>query len=438
MIKRVFVASVMVLARVVSAEPAQPAQVPPLPPLPVSMPIAPPAVKPLPRMSGSSFDLRFVSVAQVIDLLYDQAIRAPHVLSPDVLADQRVVSFKYDASRDGDVRQFVRDFLDSLGYSVRSKDGVDFVAKRPDADKPTEASQVFVYVPRYRHADYLSRLVQPIFGGRVSENRAIRAPEGAKVTSDVPPTSAAALVDQSTDELVFVGTVDEIERMRKVLPELDTAPGEVIVRGWVYEVDDTDANNSAFSLAVRIFGGELSISNGSIDANAVAFKGPSLSAAISALNADTRFHQVSAPHVRVMSGQHVRLNVGEEVPTESSVSYQGTAGTPVQSITYQDAGVIFDVKPTVMTKSIELDLDEELSNFVATTTGVDSSPTKQTRSLHTTTRVNDGEVIVLGGLVQDQETKARSHVAWLPHFLDGQTGSKGRKEILLVLQVQRI
>jgi hypothetical protein len=41
-------------------------------------------------------------------------------------------------------------------------------------------------------------------------------------------------------------------------------------------------------------------------------------------------------------------------------------------------------------------------------------------------------------LVQDQETKARSHVAWLPRFLDGQTGSKGRTEILLVLQVQKI
>jgi type II secretory pathway component GspD/PulD (secretin) len=325
-----------------------------------------------------------------------------------------------------------------LGYEVRSRGGVDFVAKRPDADKPAEASQVFVYVPRYRHADYLSRLVQPIFGGRVSENRAIRAPEGAKVTSDVPPTSAAALVDQSADQLVFVGTADEIERLRKVLPELDTAPGEVIVRGWVYEVDDTDANNSAFSLAVRIFGGELSLSNGSIDANAVAFKGPTLSAAISALNADTRFHQVSAPHVRVMSGRHVRLNVGEEVPTEGSVSYQGSSGTPVQSITYQDAGVIFDVQPTVMTGSIELNVDEELSNFIATTTGVDSSPTKQTRSLHTTTRVNDGEVIVLGGLVEDQETKARTHVAWLPHFLDGQTGSKGRKEILLVLQVHKV
>jgi type II secretory pathway component GspD/PulD (secretin) len=412
--------------------------VPPLPPLPASAPLSIPALKPLPRARGSSFDLRFVPVAQVIDLLYDQAVGAPHVLSPDVLADQRTVSFKYDALRDGDVRRFVVNFLESLGYVVRTKDGVDFVEKQVDAGKAATDSQVFVYVPRYRHADYLARLVQPIFAGRVTANRTVTAPEGAKVASDVPATSAAAQIDQSVDQLVFVGTADEVARLRKVLPELDTAPGEVVVRGWIYEVDDTDSNNSAFSLAVKIFGGELSISNGSIDTRAVTFKGPALSAAISALNADTRFHEVSAPHVRVLSGQHVRLNVGEQVPTEGSVSYQGVAGTPVQSITYQDAGLIFDVQPTVMAGSIELSIDEELSDFVATTTGVDSSPTKQTRSLRTTTRLADGEVIVLGGLVQDQGTTARSHIAWLPRILDGRTGSKARSEVLLVLQVQRL
>lgn len=95
--------------------------------------------------------------------------------------------------------------------------------------------------------------------------------------------------------------------------------GEVVVRGWVYEVGDIDSRNSAFCLAVKAFGGELSISNGSVDFNAVTFKGPTL-------------------------------------------------------------------------------------------------------SLRTTTRVGDGKVIVLGGLVQDQETKARSHVAWLPRC--GRTQSR--------------
>nr|WP_284160476.1 hypothetical protein [Burkholderia pseudomallei] len=228
--------------------------------------------------------------------------------------------------------------------------------------------------------------------------------------------------------------------LRKLVPELDTAPGEVVVRGWAYEVTNTDSTNSAWSIAAKVLGGQLRISSGdtSSDKSAVRFTGPGIDAAISALNADSRFKVISSPHVRIASGERVRPNVGQQVPTQSSVSYQGSSGTPVQSITYQDAGLIFDVEPTVMRDAIELRVHEEISDFVPTKTGVDTSPTKNTRQLQTVTRLTDGEVVVLGGLIQDRNSTARSGYAWLPSFLDGRSSSKQRTEVLLVLQVQRI
>ncbi|MFP3427732.1 hypothetical protein, partial [Pseudoalteromonas sp. SIMBA_162] len=81
---------------------------------------------------------------------------------------------------------------------------------------------------------------------------------------------------------------------------------------------------------------------------ALRFSSTVLDAAISALDADSRFKQVSDPHVRVVSGERVRLNVGAQVPTLGSISYQGQSGTPVQSVEYQDAGLIFDVQPVVL------------------------------------------------------------------------------------------
>lgn len=241
-------------------------------------------------------------------------------------------------------------------------------------------------------------------------------------------------------ERVIVGSRDEVAMLRKAVPELDTAPGEVVVRGWVYEVTNTDSTNSAWSIAAKVLGGQLRISNGdtSSDSSAMRFTGPGIDAAISALNADSRFKVISSPDVRIASGERVRLNVGQQVPTQSSVSYQGSSGTPVQSITYQDAGLIFDVEPTVMRDSIELRVHEEISDFVPTKTGVDTSPTKNTRQLQTVTRLTDGEVVVLGGLIQDRNATARSGYAWLPSFLDGRSSSKQRTEVLLVLQVQRI
>jgi general secretion pathway protein D len=420
---------------------------PGLPPLPASMTVpaaaassAPAAVAmaALPRMTGARIDLRFVPVAQVVDLIYADLLQAPYVIDPDVLADTRPVSFRYDKAQ-GDVRAFLSSFLDSLGYSVTERDGVSYVSKSK-ISREEKDRQTLVYTPRYRHADYLSRIVQPMVQGHLAENRNVAAPEGAKAASDVPAASAAGQIDQSSDVLVYVGSGREVEMLRKLLPQLDTPVGEVIVRGWAYEVDDTDDTNTGFTVASKLFGVGVQIGAGSTssDTNALQFASGRLELAISALNANSRFHQMSAPNVRCVSGQQVKLNVGQEVPTVSSVSYQGTSGTPVQSVQYQDAGVIFNVMPTVLQDVIELHIDEEISSFVNTTTGVDGSPTKNTRSLQTVASMKDGEVIVLGGLMQDQNTISTSGQRFLPHFLDGHTTSKARTEVVLVLQVQKI
>lgn len=442
---------------------------PPLPPAGIgSAPVAPasvevvPAVplKPLPRVKGGAFDLRYVSVGQLVDLLYGDAMHVPHVIDSDVLQDARLVSFQYDGKA-GDLRSFVKVFLDSQGFRVETRDGVDFVSKKPASEAKVPDRETFVYRPRYRTADYLAKAVQPLFSGHMTASagapgsfpvsEAARAPvAGSGVSAAAParvPIAASSRASvTSADELVFSGEASEIRDLKKVLAELDRVPGEVVVRGWVYEVSNINSRNSAFSIAASLFGGipgwggKLSLSNGSTDADptALRFSSSMLDVAISALDADSRFKQISDPHVRVVSGERVRLNVGSQVPTLGSISYQGSSGTPVQAVEYQDAGLIFDVQPVVMGDVVQVRLNEQMSSFVATTTGVNNSPTKNTREMSTVVNMRDGEVIVLGGLVQDQDTFSRNSVGWLPSFLDGKSGSKGRTEVLLVLQVSKV
>lgn len=443
------------------------AVVPSLPPLPGGPGLASPLpgvaqavpLGPLSMPKGSSFDLRFVNVGQLVDLLYGDALKVPHVISSEVLNDQRVVSFQFDTKK-GDLRAFVKVFLESQGYEVTTKDGVDFIDKKPPAERVDPDRAVFVYHPRFRTAAYLSKVVTPLLAGRGSvmaqpsdlaastalggsAGAAVPAgASGASVGLPAQPVVPKGLADgvEVADDLVFSGSAEEVRDLRKLLPQLDTAPGEVVVRGWVYEVSDTSSGNSAFSIAAHVLDGQLGISNGStgVDSNALTFDAHFLNLAISALSADTRFHEVSDPHALVVSGEKVSLNVGEQVPTLGSVSYQGATGTPVQSVDYQSAGVIFNVQPTVLGDVVRVELDEEISSFVPTTSGVNGSPTKNTRQLATTVSLKDGQVVVLGGLVQDSDTAARTHEGWLPHFLDGKSSSKGRTEVLLVLQVQRV
>ncbi|KVL92061.1 type II secretion system protein GspD [Burkholderia stagnalis] len=415
-----------------------------------SMPSVP--LRPLPRVKGGAFDLRYVSVGQLVDLLYGDAMHVPHVIDSGVLQDTRLVSFQYDG-KTGDLRSFVKLFLDSQGFKVETRDGVDFVSKQPTSEVREPELETFVYRPRFRTADYLAKAVRPLFSGRFNMTGAAgevspipdapQPPLGASSVAAMPSLPHPLSGVSSADELVFTGKASEVRDLRRLLPELDQKPGEVVVRGWVYEVSNTTDKNSAFSLVAKVFngvGGSLSASNGLTDADptALRFSSNYLNLVISALNADTRFKQVSDPHVRVLSGDRVRLNVGSQVPTLGSISYQGVSGTPVQSVQYQDAGLIFDVRPTVMADAIQVELQEQMSSFVATTTGVNNSPTKNTRQMRTTVSMKDGEVIVLGGLVQDTDTATTNSPGWLPRFLDGHGSSRGRTEVLLVLQVQRV
>lgn len=450
----------------------------PLPPLPPGMSpvgggeLAPGLpLAPLSHVKGGAFDLRFVNVGQLVDLLYDEAMHTPHVISSDVLSDQRVVSFQY-SGKEGDLHGFVKVFLDSLGFQVESKDGVDFVSKRVVAEaEPVDDRKAFVYQPRFRSAAYLEELVEPFVGGLskgrvqpVSGNAlvggAVSGVQSSSAGSPQAPLGASGAVVgaagqegsvgrprglsgasvAAADQLVFFAKPSEVVVLEKLLPQLDTPAGEVVVRGWVYEVSDTSSTNSAFSIAAHLLDGQVGISNGQtgVDPTALTFDAHYLSVAISALSADSRFKEVSDPNVRVLSGEQVSLNVGSQVPTLGSVSYQGPSGTPVQSVDYQDAGVIFQVQPTVMRDLVRVQLDEQISSFVPTSTGVNNSPTKNTRELTTTVNMKDGEVVVLGGLVQDADTAAVNDEGWLPSFLDGKSGSKARTEVLLVLEVQKV
>jgi general secretion pathway protein D len=131
-----------------------------------------------------SFDFKGINVAQVVQLIYGEVLATAYVIDPEVLGDMRLVSFRYTSDK-GDIRAFVRAFLESLGYIIKSKEGIDFITKRPIEEKreATVEKDGFVYRPQYRDVSYLARLLAPMFQGGFSVNRAI---SGSNVQADKP------------------------------------------------------------------------------------------------------------------------------------------------------------------------------------------------------------------------------------------------------------
>ncbi|MEB0137649.1 MULTISPECIES: type II secretory pathway protein [unclassified Undibacterium] len=388
----------------------------------------------------SRFDFQSICVAQVIQLIYSEALKTPYVLDPEILTDGRLVSFRY-ANDKGDLKIFLQVFLESLGYSLESHSGIDFVAKRKVDEKAEIEPDTFVYRPKFREVTYLARLLSPLFKGSFSVNHAIAAPDGGKVQTSVPSGSAASLIDQSgIDILMFSGPGKEIERLKKLLPQVDFVTGEVLVRSVVYEVSTSEKDGSAFGLLTNILGGKLNIGIGAAmnTGNFVQFKNATLDVIYSALSSDSRFKVVSSPSLRIRSGSKGTFSVGQDVPVLGAISYPTGAGQAVQSVEYRSSGVLFDIQPVVHESVIDLNIDQQLSNFVTTTTGVNNSPTLIKRALKTTVSMQDGDLIILGGLTENKESGTHDGLSFLPKFMHTKGTDNSRSEILLILQIQQL
>lgn len=381
-----------------------------------------------------AFELSGVQVGRIVSVIYADALDTPYVLAPELLADQRAVSFRFAGSVQSVKADLIR-LLDSLGYAVTKRGRLDFVEPKKE---PVPELESYVYKPRFRDVGYLADLLRPLFKGQFTVNRAVIAPATAKTDAPVPPGSAAAMVDRGADVLVFSGEAHEVKKLEKLLPQVDYQLGEVMVRGVVYEVQTGGNTASAFSLAASLLSSRLSVNlAGAAQRNSISFSVGNAEAVFSALSSDSRFKVVTQPSLRVRSGSQASFSVGQDVPVLGAVSYASN-GQPVQSVEYRGSGVIFNVMPQVREGAVDLTVQQQLSNFVQTTTGVNSSPTLIKRELRTDVQMRDGEVVMLGGLTEEKSNAGRSTLPFLPGWMQSHTGDNAKTELLLVLQLTRL
>jgi len=387
--------------------------------------------------SLTSFDFSRVKVAELVQLVYRDVLNRPYLIDADVLQDQREISLRFQPGKrlDADVTAL----LDTLGLAVVERNGLAVVSLKKLTE---ERDDVFVYRPRYRDASYLSELVGPLFKGSFTINRVVAAPLAVaqKNTGPAPAGSAAALIDRNSDVLVFHGPAAEVRQLEKLLVQLDDRQGEVMVRGMVYEVGASDKDGSAFSLALNLLGGKFSLTSGATNVlgNAVRIKSSGIDAVASALSSDNRFKVISSPSLRVRSGGAGSFSVGQEVPVLGAVTFVGNGQAPVQSVEYRTSGVIFEFQPVVRDAVVDLTLTQQISSFVSTDTGVTGSPTLIKREVKTALSMADGDIVVLGGLAENKESKGRDGLSFVPAFFQSKTRESSRSEILLILQLTKI
>jgi general secretion pathway protein D len=386
----------------------------------------------------AKFNFQGISVSQAVGLIYSEVLKTDYVIDPDVLTDNRLVSFRYQKSN-GQVRPFAVAFMNSLGYGVTTRVGVDYIAKTKVSELLTPDDDIFVYRPRFRDASYLSRILGPLFKGRFTVSRNVTAPLNSGVTTNVPSSSAAGQIEQETDVLLFTGLTKEVKQLQKLMSQVDVSKGEVAVKAVIYEVSSTKAEGSAFQALVNLLTSKIGLSvNSNVKdlGNSIKISAGGFDALLTAVSTDSRFKLLSQPRLRVRSGELAKIVVGQDVPILGAVTYQ-QGGNAVQSVQYQSSGTILSITPTVHDDVIDMKVSQQLSNFVATTTGVNGSPTLIKRALDTSITAGSGDVIVLGGLTETKTTNTRSGLSFFPWSLSKQDDDV-TVDVLVILQLEKV
>ena len=133
--------------------------------------------------------------------------------------------------------------------------------------------------------------------------------------------------------------------------------------------------------------------------------GISFAAILRALEGRADTNIISTPSIVTTDNEEATLNVGQEVPfvTGSFTNSGGTAGAvnPFQTINREQIGVKLSITPQINDgDSLVLEISQEISNIAQSAAGAVDLITNQ-RIIETTVIVNDGEILVLGGLLED-------------------------------------
>jgi len=139
-----------------------------------------------------------------------------------------------------------------------------------------------------------------------------------------------------------------------------------------------------------------------------------LSAFLQGLATRSDVKVISSPTITTADNVKATLTIGENVPYLSSSSMSDT-GTVTQGVTYQAVNMSLVVTPHVNISSdlIGLDIDQKIDEMLGNVTSAMNAPLIANREAQTSVMVNDGQTLVIGGIMKEDVQKTRNSPSWL-------------------------
>jgi general secretion pathway protein D len=275
----------------------------------------------------------------------------------------------------------------------------------------------------------------------------------ALTSTSEPSTGGIIQADPNTNSLIITATEPVFRDLMKVIAQLDRRRAQVYIESMIVELTDQNAaelgvqwqalnsSNTAFagtnfigpttSGNTNIIGASAAINAVLGTAGAVATaplglglnvgsitsfgKNLAFSSLLRAVSTISGANVLSTPNLMTLDNEEARIIVGQNIPiVTGSYAQTGSATTvtPFQTFTRQDVGLTLRVRPQVSENgTVKLQIFQEVSsiqNFSAATGVVLNK-----RNVESNVIVEDGQIIVLGGLIGDDYTDGSSKIPWL-------------------------
>ncbi|MEA1987600.1 MAG: type II secretion system secretin GspD [Pseudomonadota bacterium] len=328
-----------------------------------------------------------------------------------------------------------------------------------DVQVDAEGGVQVIYL-RYAKATELAPVLQKIAGNRAIQNSGDGEVSGGDVPSPAPavdglPSKVTGLntsilnkselqekisieADERMNALIISAPTTVVNGLKSVIKQLDIRRAQVLIEAIFVEVAADKAaelgvewglagatgagvvnfsgalpaliGNSGDLLAQsNVIGRGITLGGGEVNSDNTGW-----GALLRALNTNSYSNILATPSILTLDNEEAEILVGREVPfqTGSYASTTTTVTNPFTTIERKNVGLKLKVKPQINEgNEVYLEIDQEVSDVIDRGEAVDIQTSK--RQIKTRVIVGDGNMVVLGGLINEKETRSKSKVPGL-------------------------
>ena len=304
---------------------------------------------------------------------------------------------------------------------------VELLKEKLDGLGEENTPQFFVINLKFTSVDEVEKALNKLFAS-LKKGNSYTFPSGLKVS-----------FDKSNNAILVYGTKAEYEILKRFISQLDRRRKQVLITATVVETSaqsvlDAGVNWQVLGSNGGVAFGALSregayqaMSQGQFVVGALSKNGvsvniggsqvffPDLLFLYTLLEKGQGFNIVSNPKVLTLDNQKATIKVGQQVAFPTGIKYD-VNGNPIITYDYRYVGLELDVTPRISTKSLRLVINlklQEITGYLTNTVGGInySVPIISTRELNSDVVVQNGQTIIIGGLI---DTKTLNSVSKVP------------------------